>query len=66
MRPTTTISEAWSHLMRVLFQKSCDNEFLRTLGVPLLFTPAAPFLWAVAILIVAICGFAGYLEGGAQ
>lgn len=45
-------------------ERTAQNEFLRVLGVPVLFMPIAA-LWAVVIGFVLLCGVAGWLEGGA-
>ena len=54
--------QAWCARMA---ERTAQNEFLRVLGVPVLFMPIAPLLWAVVIGIVLLCGVAGWLEGGA-
>lgn len=64
MRPTTTIKKLSRSLILYLYRKSLESEFASTLGFPVLFSSAAPYLWAVVILFVLICGFAGWLEGG--
>ena len=45
-------------------ERTAQNEFLRVIGVPLLFEPIAQLLWAVALGFVLLCGVAGWLEGG--
>lgn len=49
-----------------LYRRSLENEFCSVLGIPVLFTPIAPVIWAIVILFVMLCGFAGWLEGGVQ
>ena len=51
--------------MRLLYRKSIENEFARILGVPVLFSPIARYLWAAAVTFIILCGFAGWI-GGAQ
>lgn len=53
--------QAWCARMA---ERTAQNEFLRVLGVPVLFMPIAA-LWAVVIGFVLLCGVAGWLEGGA-
>jgi hypothetical protein len=66
MRPTTTIiKRAYRSSVLWLYRRSLESEFASILGIPVLFTSAAPYLWAVAISLVLLCGFAGWLEGGA-
>ncbi len=48
-----------------MYRRTSENEFLRVIGVPLLFEPVAQLLWAVALGFVLLCGVAGWLEGGA-
>ena len=54
--------QAWCARM---YQRSSENEFLRVIGVPLLFTPVAPYAWAAVLGLVLLYGVAGWLEGGA-
>ena len=54
--------QAWCARMA---ERTAQNEFLRVLGVPVLFMPIAPLLWAVVIGFVLLCGVAGWLKGGA-
>ena len=54
--------QAWCVRM---FERTSENEFLSVIGVPMLFTPAAPYAWAAVLGLVLICGVAGWLEGGA-
>ena len=61
MKPATTIMKK---VILTLHRKSLESEFASTLGFPVLFSPIAPYLWAVVILLVLLCGFAGWLEGG--
>ena len=53
--------QAWCARM---YQRTSENEFLRVIGVPLLFTPVAPYAWAAVLGLVLLCGVAGWLEGG--
>jgi hypothetical protein len=61
MRPATTIIKK---VVKTLYRKSLESEFASILGFPVLFSPSAPYLWAVVVIFVLICGFAGWLEGG--
>lgn len=54
--------QAWCNCM---YQRTSQNEFLRTIGIPTLFTPIAPYIWAVVLALVFICSIAEWLEGGA-
>ncbi len=54
--------QAWCERM---FERTSDSEFLSVLGIPTLFTPIAPYLWAAVLGLLFICGVAGWLEGGA-
>lgn len=54
--------QAWCLRM---FLRTSENEFLRVLNVPVLFTPIAPLAWAAVLMLIFICGVAGWLEGGA-
>ena len=54
--------QAWCERM---FERTSENEFLRVIGAPMLFTPIAPFAWAAVLCLVLICGVVGWLEGGA-
>lgn len=42
-----------------------QSEFLSVLGVPLLFSGTAPYMWAAVGMLLALCGLAEWLEGGA-
>ena len=53
--------QAWCARM---YQRTSENELLRVIGVPLLFTPVAPYAWAAVLGLVLVCGVAGWLEGG--
>lgn len=48
-----------------MFERTSENEFLSVIGVPMLFTPAAPYAWAAVIGLILLCGVAERLEGGA-
>ena len=54
--------QAWCVRM---FERTSESEFLRVLGVPTLFTPIAPYVWAAVLGLVLVCGVAEWLEGGA-
>lgn len=49
-----------------LYRRSMESEFCRVVGIPVLFSPTALVLWAIALLFVVLCGFAGWMEGGMQ
>ena len=53
--------QAWCVRM---FERTSESEFLRVLGVPLLFTPFAPYAWAAVLGLVLVYGVAEWLEGG--
>lgn len=63
MNPTTTIKRLYRRLALRLYRKSIESELCTALGFPVLFTPIAPLLWKIAICIVLILGFFGWLEG---
>lgn len=67
MRPaTTTIKKLWRRMILRLYRRSMESEFCRVVGIPVLFSPTALVLWAIALLFVVLCGFAGWMEGGMQ
>ena len=66
MRPTTTIKKAWRKVMMRLLRASVKSEFCNAIGIPALFSPVALIIWAVALLFIVLCGFAGWMEGGMQ
>ena len=47
-----------------MFERTSESEFLRVLGVPMMFTPLAPYAWAAVLGLVLVCGLAEWLEGG--
>lgn len=53
--------QAWCVRM---FERTSESEFLRVLGVPMMFTPLAPYAWAAVLGLVLVCGLAEWLEGG--
>ena len=63
MRPTTTIKRIYRRVILRLYRKSLENELCVIIGVPGLFSPIAPLLWAAAVCFIIVAGFCGWLEG---
>lgn len=46
-------------------EKVQGSDFCNVLGIPLLFSGIAPYMWGLVAAFLAVCGVAEWLEGGA-
>lgn len=65
VRARRTVSPWLADWRMWMLKRTLKSEFLSVLGVPMLFTPAAVYGWAAVLGLLAACGVAEWLEGGA-
>lgn len=63
--PAAAVQRAIDNVKNWGAKKAASSELCNILGVPLLFSGIAPYVWMAVTALLVVCGVAEWLEGGA-